>query len=223
MRIPIQTGEYYHVYNRGTDKRDIFLSSEDLERFKESIKEFNTTRPIGSIYQNNFRKKNNLSAPSTNYEPIVEIITYSLLPNHYHLTLRQIADEGISKFIQKLGSGYTRFFNEKYERNGVLFQGKYKIKHIETNEYLLTISAYHNLNGDIHGLSTPSTNTELYQSSFVEYMGTVPEKERICKTGVILLQFKSIQAYREYCKKTVEYIIKKRQKNEDPDNPFLDT
>jgi len=76
----------------------------------------------------------------------VDILTFVLMPNHYHLLLRQRVDGGISKFMQKLGTGYTMYFNEKHERSGALFQGRYKSVHIEDDRQLLYIPHYIHLN-----------------------------------------------------------------------------
>ncbi|MCK4918713.1 MAG: transposase, partial [Candidatus Pacebacteria bacterium] len=125
--IKFIVGEYYHIYNRGTDKRIIFNDKWDLERFFQSMIEFNTTDSIGSIYQSKYHKKETLSTRGTK---LVDFICYSLNPNHYHFILTPLVENGIEKFIHKLGGGYTRYFNEKNKRTGVLFQGAYKAIHI---------------------------------------------------------------------------------------------
>lgn len=68
------------------------------------------------------------------------------MPNHFHLILKQLQDEGISKFIQKFAAGYTKYFNAKYERSGVLFQGKTKNKHVDSDEYFQYLVEYVYLN-----------------------------------------------------------------------------
>lgn len=147
-----QTGEYYHIYNRGVEKRDIFGDEKDFLRFLTSMREFNRADPIGSLYE----QRAALRAPAGLLEPprpLVEFLCYSLANNHYHFILRQLIDNGISKFMLKLGIGYTNYFNTKNRRSGSLFQGTYKAIHITTNAYLLWLSGYVNGNIEIHKIA----------------------------------------------------------------------
>lgn len=138
------TGEYYHIYNKGTESRTVFLDGADYFRFLLGIRGFNDITPVFQLCRYDQLKKIEKSLISK--EPLVEIICYVFMSNHYHLVLRQLKDGGISKFMQKLGIGYTKYFNKRYQRKGVLFQGKYKYKHIPTDEYLLHLSRYIHLN-----------------------------------------------------------------------------
>src|SRR3989338_5096258 len=125
-KVPFVKGEFYHIFNRGVDKRNIFSDKHDLERFFQSMVEFNTQKPIGSIYENSFSKKdknNSLGSltPKLDRNMLVNLVCFCLNPNHYHFVLEQITDGGIEKFMQKLGTGYTNYFNEKYKRKVSLF------------------------------------------------------------------------------------------------------
>ena len=183
-------GEYYHIYNRGTEKRHIILDEYDLHRFLESIKEFNNPEPIGSIFEHSF-VKNKLGTSTTKPEKLVSIIAYCINPNHFHFLLTPLKEGGIEKFMQKIG-GYTRYFNEKYKRNGVLFQGRFKSKHIPKNEYLLHLSTYINMNNrDL--LGTPTT--KLSKSSLEEY---IENKNEICDFKIISEQFRNQKEYFEF-------------------------
>ena len=115
-------GEYYHIYNRGVDKRSVFMDKFDFERFLQSIEEFNSENPIGSIYENSFIK----DQTEGKKKKLVRIICYCLNPNHYHFILEQLVDRGIEKFMHKLGLGYTQYFNLKHHRSGALFQGPFR-------------------------------------------------------------------------------------------------
>ena len=144
--------EYYHIYNRGVDKRAIVMDIYDSERFVQSMIDFNSTETIGSVYEYSFVKEKYENKDDT----LVEIIAYCLNPNHFHLLLKQVVDNGISKYMHRLSTGYTNYFNLRYKRSGSLFQGKYKFKHIEDNDYLLHLSAYVNLNYKVHQLGSPT-------------------------------------------------------------------
>jgi REP element-mobilizing transposase RayT len=184
------TGEYYHVYNRGVDKRKIFLNQYDLNRFLKCLVEFNTKEPIGSIYELSFQKQK-LGSRTTKSNKLVSIITYCVNPNHFHLLITPLMEKGIEKFMQRIG-GYTRYFNEKHKRNGVLFQGKFKSKHISNNNYLLKLSAYINMN---NRNSIGKINYKLSKSSLEEYS---QNKKGICDTKIISKQFKNSKEYLEF-------------------------
>jgi putative transposase len=142
-----EIGETYHIYNRGVDKRNIFLDKSDYRRFLFILDIFNDTNST-----TNTLRRVNLSEGLKNSQkpepkiPLVEIEEFCLMPNHFHLLLKQIIDNGISKFMQKIGVGHTHYFNQKYDRSGVLFQGKTKSKHINTEAFYLWIKRYIHLN-----------------------------------------------------------------------------
>ncbi|MEK7062703.1 MAG: transposase [Patescibacteria group bacterium] len=183
--------EYYHIYNRGVDKRTIFADKSDLDRFYQSMDEFNTEEPIGSIYANSFRKNPLRSLAPKKQKKIVDFICYCLNPNHYHFILSPLVDKGIEKFMHKIGGGYTNYFNEKHKRTGSLFQGTFKAIHIDSNEYLLHLSAYINLNNKAHSLGS-----EAPKSSWKEYI--TDSKENFCNKKIILGQFKNSSEYKKF-------------------------
>lgn len=197
-RTQLVKGEYYHVYNRGVDKRNIFSDDFDYLRFLESAKEFNRVDPIGSLYQNSFRDKSGPRASGSNLVPkrLVEIVAYCLNPNHYHFILRQLANEGISKFMLKISSGYTTYFNWKYKRTGVLFQGTFKAAHIQSNDHLLRLSAYVNMNSEIHGICPAK---KYRWCSYPEYLNE-RKKIGLCKKNIILSQFKGSDSFEKFAK-----------------------
>jgi len=181
--------EYYHIYNRGVDKRKVFLGEKDYFRFLLCMREFNCPDPIGSLeFRDRLRKKG---------LPIVGIIAYCLNPNHYHFILKQNLDGGISRFMLKVGSGYTTYFNLKYNRNGALFQGPFKATHIDSNELLLYLSAYVNYNSEVHGIAT----AEDYKwCSFPDYIGK--RNGKLCNKEIILGQFNSQKEYGKIVKES---------------------
>ena len=99
-------GEFYHIYNRGVDKRSIFEDTYDLDRFFQSMKEFNSVVPIGSIYENSFNRLGGKTAKSVvRSEKLVEFVCYCLNINHYHFIIEQVVEGGISEFMRRLGGG----------------------------------------------------------------------------------------------------------------------
>lgn len=205
-KITFAEGEYYHIYNRGTDKRDIFMDPEDYTRFFESIIEFNCLEPIGSIFENSFRKKEGKqlgSLASKSDEKLVKLIAYCLNPNHYHFLLQQVCKRGVERFMQRLGTGYTKYVNHKYHRMGGLFQGTFKAVHVESNAYLLHLSAYVNLNHQVHQLGSLAS-----KSSWGEYVGKSSLK--ICDSADILGQFRNPKEYREFSENSLKGTLARR-------------
>jgi len=139
-KIPLTTNEYYHIYNRGAEKRKIFLQEKDYSRFLLGAREFNDVEPKVRL------SEIELQAIKNNKNPLVEIVCCCLMPNHWHFILKQIQDDGISKFVHKLTIGHAMYFNTKYEREGRLYQGTFKAIHIENDAYLLHLSRYIHLN-----------------------------------------------------------------------------
>ncbi len=136
-------GEYYHLYNRGTEKRNIFTSRAGRDRFLALLYFANQDAPVDLKLQGSTL----LEATEQREEsPLIEIVCYCLMPNHFHLLVREIEDDGISKFMQKLTTGYTMYFNKRYERNGALFQGRFKATHVDDDRYLRYIISYIHLN-----------------------------------------------------------------------------
>jgi len=206
--LPFAIGEHYHIYNRGVEKRNITMDWKDSERFLQSLELFNTIKPIGSIYNNSF-KDNAILRSST--PKLVDIVAYCLNTNHYHLILTPLVENGIEKFMQKLGTGFTNYFNEKYKRSGGLFQGKFKSAHIDSNEYLLHVAAYVNLNDKVHRLrsSTPKSGS-LVRSSWLEYLGKIKKGKEICNKDITLGQFKNSKEYKKYAMESLKFTLENR-------------
>jgi len=136
-------GEFYHIYNRGTEKRKIFFNARDYTRFLALLCLCNGEFPVDLKRQGSTLSE---ILAQDRGESLVDICAYCLMPNHFHLILKEIKEGGISKFMQKLITGYTMYFNKVYERSGVLFQGKFKSEHANDDNYLKYLVAYVHLN-----------------------------------------------------------------------------
>ena len=140
-KTKFQNEYYYHIYNRGVDKREVFCDEKDYSRFLISMRELNNKssdsqrdyekRKIGSNQKLSFGypKLSFLRMPN-----LVEFIAYCLKSNHFHFLVKQKQENGITSFMQKLGTSYTKYFNFKNNRSGSLFQGSYKPVSIKTDE-----------------------------------------------------------------------------------------
>jgi putative transposase len=135
--------EYYHVYNRGTEKRNIFLDGADYGRFIELCYLSNS---VHSVDVRHVRRTYNSVYEFPRDNPLVYVGAYCLMPNHFHILLTPATDRGVEKFMLKLGTGYSMYFNKRYERTGTLFQGRFKSRHANNDEYLKYLFAYIHLN-----------------------------------------------------------------------------
>lgn len=147
-------GNIYHIFNRGVEKREIFHTDSDRWRFLQGMFLFNdentSTNLLYRLEQEkgamNFKVlKDFIAKEKTERKPLVRIMTDCLMPNHYHLLLEEIQDGGISRFMHKLGVGYTNYFNKKYERIGSLFQGTFKAVPVEKDIHLQYLLVYINV------------------------------------------------------------------------------
>ncbi|HEY4493759.1 MAG TPA: hypothetical protein VJB98_04045 [Candidatus Paceibacterota bacterium] len=193
-------GEFYHIYNRGVDKRNIVIDSKDSDRFVQGLAEFNTIEPIESIYSNSFagNKRDDVS-------PLVNIICYCLNPNHFHFILEEIVEGGISLFMNKQIGGYVKYFNNRHKRSGTLFPGRFKSKHISDNDYFLHSAAYVNLNNRVHQLNEESN--KLVRSSWNEY---TQNARGLCKKDILLEQFTKNREFENFCLDNLPFMIEKR-------------
>lgn len=152
VRPSFENDQIYHVYNRGVEKRNVFLNDKDRFRFIHDMFEFNDEQPalnLGFRFDNYTKQLLKSDFNSKLQKPrklLVEILCFCLMPNHYHFTLRQRVDGGITEFMRKIGAGYTNFFNIKYDRVGPLFQGKFKAVHLIKEAHLLYLPHYIHLN-----------------------------------------------------------------------------
>ncbi len=147
-RIPIEIDEYYHVYNRGVDKRVLFKDKLDYFRFISLLYICNGQKHVN--IHSFLKKKEGPSFFEIFYEKrgisLVSIGAYCLMPNHFHILLREKTDGGVSTFMKKVLTAYAMYFNNRYKRKGVLFEGRYKAKHVDSDVYLKYLYAYIHLN-----------------------------------------------------------------------------
>lgn len=188
--IPFLTDNYYHIFNRGVEKRIIFSSDRDYQRFLQTLYYYQFTGP-----KPRFSNRNRFKVKDYSQNPkIVEIICYCLMPNHFHILIRQLKDGGIQEFMQKVINSYTKYYNTKHNRVGHLFQGPFKAVPIETDGQILHISRYIHLNPYVSDL-VENLNDYLY-SSYPCFIGS--SQDQLCVTNPILDFFKDNTNYKEF-------------------------
>lgn len=214
-KMQFSNDEYHHAFNRGVDKRDIFLETKDYDRFLLSMNLLNDTNDGLMIEWRDYKKSNPekslndfLKVPFRERDPLVEILAYCLNPNHYHLILKQITDKGIERFMHKIGTSHTKYFNMKNKRSGALFQGNFKSANIDSNEYLLYLSVYVNKNNSIHGYNK---NDNWPYSSLLDYLGKRNDSLVNVNTNTVLGQFRKLEDYKEFMEKNASYMKYKKE------------
>jgi len=212
-RDPFITGEYYHLYNRGVDKRIIFKSKKDYERFMMLLF-------VSNSNEQSFRLDNLINQQHKTFDEIlildkgkllVSIGAWCLMTNHFHLLIRQEVDGGITKFMRKLGVGYSMFFNIKYQRKGALFGGLFKSKLIGIDDnYMKQLFRYLHLNpldiefsdweNVIDKLSIDMKKfIESYKySSYLDYAGTDRVEKNIINPENFPDYFQNSKSFREF-------------------------
>ncbi|MBI2621608.1 MAG: transposase [Candidatus Levybacteria bacterium] len=188
---PFITDGFFHIYNRGVEKRDIFLDRWDYLRFLETLDFYRKSpQPMKlSDYRRGIVKLKKVDSQTE----LVSIFCFCLMPNHFHLLVKQLTDNGITHFLRKLSDSYTRYFNTKYDRVGPLFQGSFKAKYIESDGHLLQLSKY------IHRNPFPLSMCECRVYPYSSYCNYIyGEKHVFCDTGFILSYFARSNPERDY-------------------------
>lgn len=206
-RDNISIGEYYHICNRENNKQSLFIEEKDWIRFlflviflQSPIIFYNIGRHVSYFVRH--RKFNVPRVPRDIEDNIlrnrhVELINFCLMPNHFHITAREIKEGGISKYLQRLQIAYTKYLNAKYGKSGHLFQGAFRSIHIKNNEQLLHLSAY--IHRNPREISENRDEEKYYWSSYQDYIN----KNRwgnFLKREIILDQFNNQDEYWDFVK-----------------------
>ena len=148
-REPSSIGDYFHVFNRGNRRMPIVYDESDRWRFLKILRYFNDEYSVDNIFRcvdlevksgrcHNFERPKDWPPPHS----LVKILSYSLMPNHFHLLLKEIIDGGVSRFMKKFADGFTKYINTKYDEVGSLFQGPYKRTTIKSEKTLQYTDVY---------------------------------------------------------------------------------
>ena len=192
------TNGYYHLYNRGVEKRKIFQEEIDYKVFLSYLKEYLNPKQIDKlrllIEKTCYDQRDKLfkTIQMNNYANKIKLLAYCLMPNHFHLLVQQKNERGIEEFMRSMGTRYVMYFNKKYKRTGGLFQGRYKAVLVRTDEQLWHLSRYIHSNPPYKGL----TLLEYPYSSLGAYLGEW--KAAWLKTNLILSHFSPKSSYKAF-------------------------
>lgn len=197
--IPFVNGQHYHIFNRGSEKRSIFESQRDYRRFLKTLRYYQIEGP-----KPKFSRFPSLSVTELDTsKKMVEIIAYCLMPNHFHLLVKQVRNNGITEFTSKLINSYTRYYNTKYNRVGALFQGMFKAVLIESNEQLVHVSRYIHLNPLVSYLVKEPG--QFKWSSYREYVDLgLPG---LCSKEDVFSHFKNPRDYHQFVLDQASYTL----------------
>ena len=205
-KVPLATGEIYHVFNRGIDRRPTFTDKREYQRAILAIKFYRFVKPplkLSRLLSLTNDESVNILQSLGKGRLLVEIISFCLMPNHYHFLLRQKTERGISQFISQLQNSYTRYFNTKNERIGPLFLDQFKTVRIESDEQLLHVSRYIHLHPYSSFVTKGLEDLIIYPwSSFPEYL---QRQEGFCDKDEVLSFFKSSELYKKFVLDQADY------------------
>jgi len=212
-KVPIVSGEYYHIYNRGNSKQKIFLDDKDRDRFLKLLYLCNSKGGI------DFREQIVRAKVSAwdfeKGESIVNIGAWVLMPNHFHLYLTANAkarlpqEDAIVVFLHKVLTAYSKYFNAKYSRTGSLFEGKFKSVHMENDTQAKYLFSYIHLNpiklidskwkeGGIKDKKKAINFLDSYKwSSYLDYLGIIRPENKIINKVDFLVYFDSKKSFQE--------------------------
>lgn len=205
----LATNEIYHVYNRGVEKRPIFLNKRDYIRFIETVNYYRFANcPMRFSYLKllSYEEKDNIfKRLESESEKLVDVFAFCFMPNHIHFLLKQLVGKGISKFMAKITNAFSHYFNIRHDRIGHLFQGNFGAVRIETDEQLIHVSRYIHLNPVSSYLIEIRDLSNYEYSSYPEYINGA---SGFTNTKEVLSHFKNKNEYRKFVEDQADYARK---------------
>lgn len=204
-KVPLVSGQMYHIFNKGIDGRVTFCDDDDFQRFVQTLRYYIFVSPpmrlsrylrLGTL----FKQKLDTGVWG---EKLVTIICYCVMPNHFHMVLKQEADNGISKYIGLVLNSYTRYFNTKNKRVGQLFLDQFKNVLIDNDNQLLHVVRYVFLNPYSSGLLKKIEEIEKYKYS--SFQGILSGYDPTCKAENFSSHFGSKNSLRKFVLDNSDY------------------
>ena len=189
---------FYHIFNRGIEKRETFTDKQDYQIFKYYM--FVYLAPLNKVLSRHPDIPIRLHGKNLNEE--LDLIAYCLMPSHFHFLIRLKTKDAISRFMKQLINAYTFYFNKKYQRAGNLLQGRFKSVKIPTDEILLHVSRYIHLNPVMAKLTDKPENYPW--SSYNDFLNN-KLKETFIQKQLVLEHFQNLRSYGNFVSDQVDY------------------
>ncbi len=206
-RVLPSVGEHYHIFNRGMQKQTIFHNVSDYVRFLflilllQSPRTFDQISRLVHVFVKHLVKHPVFDIDQEVIDEVVnaryvEIVSFCLMPNHFHLILKELEENGTSRYMQRVLNGYTKYYNAKYGTSGHLFQGPYKAVHVKDNDQLLHLSAY--IHRNPRELSGWKNKEQKYPWSSYQDYSIENRWGTLLATEIVAEQFKTKIEYAEF-------------------------
>jgi putative transposase len=206
---PFVNNHYYHIFNRGVERRPMFTNKREYDRFFLAMSYYRFSKPPIKLSMflsmAKTRRESLIKEMNTHPDILVTIIAYALMPNHFHILLRQEQDGGIRQFLSKLTNSYSKYYNTKHNRVGPLIQGPFKAILVESDEQLIHVSRYIHLNPVVSAVIEIKQLTTYPYTSLPSY---TTNKNSIVDTGIILGFFKKPSLYHSFLLDQIDYAKK---------------
>lgn len=205
--LPLVNGQIYHIFNRSINRKPIFVTRRENLRAIETLSFYRFHKPPVRLslflLWNSSRKSELVTKLTQKRKVLITILSYCLMPNHFHLLLRQEIDNGISNYLSQIQNSYTKYFNTKFKETGHLFQGRFKAIRIETDEQLIHVSRYIHLNPYTSYIVKEISELLEYEwSSLPEYLD---KRGYLCEVEDVMSNFKDINSYKQFIIDQAEY------------------
>jgi putative transposase len=191
----------YHIYNRGVAKGTLFRTANDYAHFLDTLSFYREAKPVTKLsLASRATLAVNLSQPPQ--RPLVDILSFCLMDNHFHLTVRQCEDDGISSYLSQVQNSYSRYFNVKYDRVGTMFQGRFQAVSVRRDEQLLHLTRYHHLNPVVARLVERPEDWP-WSSYASHYLKNI--SDRLCQPQLVIKMVGSREKYRAFVQDYIDY------------------
>jgi len=205
-KVVFANKEIYHVFNRGIEKRPIFIGKRDYDRALQTLDYYQYSGISSSLSQVLKLEKDKrdffLAQLKLKGERLVEILSFCLMPNHFHLLLKQVQEDGIKTFLSNFSNSYTKYFNIKSDRIGPLLQGIFKAVRIEDDNQLVHVCRYIHINPIVSLVIKKEGLIDYPYTSFPEYLG---REEGFCRKDEILSYFPSVKKFEDFVFDQIDY------------------
>jgi len=198
-------GGFYHVFNRGVASLPFFNRDLDYKKFIKIFSFYRFNVPLLKFSRFSSLPIDLKEKKLEKGRPLVEILAYCLMPNHFHFLLKQVADKGIAQFVMRLSDSYAKYFNTRVGRKGPLFEGRFRAVEVDNEQQLLHLSRYVHLNPYSAFVVKKIEDLFTYPySSLDEYLRLTGKK--ICNTEIVMNSFASnIERYKNFLVDQADY------------------